>query len=67
MMDAAPKRGPMKSDPDLLRLSEEQCARYRDDGFLFLPNLISQADIVRVQDELDALCRLNRDEGHLRE
>ena len=50
------------SAPDLPRFSEEQCARYRDDGFVFLPNLISERDIVRVRDELAALCRLTRDE-----
>ena len=60
--DAVPKRGPMMSDPDLPRLSEEQCARYRDDGFVFLPNLISERDIARARDELAALCRLTRDE-----
>ena len=50
------------SDSGLPQLSEEQCARYRDDGFLFLPNLISERDIARARDELAALCRLTRDE-----
>ena len=52
----------MTSHPDLPRLSEEQCARYRDDGFVFVPNLVSEADIARVRAELDGLCRLTRDE-----
>ena len=50
------------SEPDLPRLSAAQCARYRDDGFLFVPDLVPRRDIDRVQDELDALCRLTRDE-----
>ena len=61
-IDAAPKRGQMMSASDLPRLSDEQCARYRDDGFVFLPGLITQPDIARTRDELDALCRLTRDE-----
>ena len=52
----------MKNNFDLTRLSEEQCARYREDGFLFLPNLISATDIARARDELDSLCQLTRDE-----
>ena len=50
------------SDPDLPRLSEAHCARYSQDGFVFLPDLIPRRDIDRVRDELDALCRLSRDE-----
>ena len=52
----------MTSNFDLTRLSEEQCARYREDGFLFLPNLISAADIARARDELNSLSQLTRDE-----
>ena len=52
----------MTSHHDLPRLSEEQCARYRDDGFVFVPNFVSETDIARVRDELDGLCRLTRDE-----
>ncbi len=50
------------SDPDLPQLSGEQCASYRDDGFVFLPDLVSRADIARIRDELGGLCRLTRDE-----
>lgn len=50
------------SDPGFPQLSAEQCARYHDDGFLFVPNLVSLQDIKRVQDELAALCRLTREE-----
>ena len=49
-------------DSNLPRLSEEQCARYRDDGFVFVPALIPQQDIDRVREEVDGLCRLTRDE-----
>ena len=52
----------MTSHPDLPRLSEEQCARFRDDGFVFVPDLVSRGDIDQVRDELDGLCRLTRDE-----
>ena len=52
----------MTGESDLPRLSGEQCARYCDDGFLFLPDLISRRDIARVRDELDQLCQLTRDE-----
>ena len=55
------------SDPDLPRLSEEQCARYRDDGFVFLPNLISERDIDRARDELDRVVPAHPRRGHLRE
>ena len=51
------------SKHDLINLYEYgmlKGARYRDDGFVFLPNLISQPDIVGVRDELDGLCRLPR-------
>ena len=50
------------SDPGLPRLSEAQCARYRDDGFVFLPDLIARRDINRARVELGGLCRLTRDE-----
>ncbi len=50
------------SASDLPRLSAAECARYRDDGFVFVPNLISPQDIERVRRELDALCLLTRDE-----
>ena len=50
------------SESDLPRLSAAECARYRDDGFVFVPDLIPPQDIDRVRAALDALCRLSRDE-----
>ena len=50
------------SASDLPRLSAAECARYRDDGFVFVPDLISPLDIEGVRRELDALCLLTRDE-----
>jgi hypothetical protein len=31
------------TDNDLYRLSDEDCARYRDNGFVFLPDLIPES------------------------
>ena len=50
------------TDGDIYRLTEEQCARYHEDGFVFLPDLIPEAEITRVGDELAELCRLTRQE-----
>ena len=50
------------SDADLPQLSAAQCARYHDAGFVFVPDLVPPRDIDRVQDELDGLCGLSRDE-----
>ena len=36
------------SKSDLPRLSAAACARYRDDGFVFVPDLIPPQDIERV-------------------
>ena len=51
------------NDPDLPQLSAEQCARYREDGFVFVPNLVPPQDIDRARAELDWLCRLTRVTG----
>ncbi len=40
------------TDTDLYRLNEEQCARYRENGFAFLPDLIPGTEITRAQDEV---------------
>lgn len=50
------------TDTDLYRLNKEQCARYDEDGFAFLPDLIPESEITRARDELARLCRLTRRE-----
>ena len=50
------------TDTDLYRLNEEQCARYHEDGFAFLPDLIPETEITRARDEVAGLCRLTRRE-----
>ena len=50
------------TDDSLYRLSEAQCAGYREDGFAFLPDLIAADEIARARDELAGLCTLSRRE-----
>ncbi len=54
--------GGTMTDTDLYRLNEEQCARYHEDGFVFLPDLIPDEEITRARDEMAGLCRLTRRE-----
>ena len=47
---------------DPYRLNDQDCARYREDGFVFLPDLIPESEIARARDELAGLCKLTRRE-----
>jgi len=44
------------------RLTDEQCADYHRDGFIFLPGLIPIEEISRARDELEGLSSLTRRE-----
>ena len=50
------------TEHDLYRLSEDQCAAYGEDGFVFLPDLIAADEIARARKELAGLCKLSRQE-----
>lgn len=50
------------TDDDRYRLTEDQCAGYHRDGYLFLPDFIPGEEISRARDELAGLCELSRQE-----
>jgi ectoine hydroxylase len=52
----------MITDDDPYGLSDEQCASYHRDGFIFMPDLIPLAEITRARDEAAGLCKAARRE-----